>query len=349
MWLFVGILHAWAHPFGAQAVAHDLRVVVHADRVQALWGVDVPTPIILEDPGVSREQAFGRTMREVRGTVQVLAEGRAAGAGATSGEPYPSDATSWIFPVTVEAPRDTSREVEWVFSNGTFTDLRGFYRFSLQLDDSLEVIDSNLLLRGVHGEFAWDASDRWREGEGYREVTVTVGERTWVDRWWRRHIERRPETSGLLDGARLTSRQAWLTDPSVPWLPGLCVWSLGLLSSGRDERLSRTGEGRAVLLAGLLTALMVWFAPSGAGVRALVGGVGGGVLLSSRTPRSRRAGRVLFVAGLGAACGTVVGAAGALVWMAVGSAARPFGSRHLTNVAVVCGVLWLCLRWWAVR
>ena len=349
MWFLLGITQALAHPFGAEAVAHDLSVTIDRDTVRAVWGVDVPTPIILEDPHVSRGEAFGRTMREVRGTVQVLAEGRSVGMDAVAGEPYPSDSTSWVFPVALDAAREGAREVEWVFSNGTFSDLRGFHKFSLQLDDGLEVIDSSLLLRGAGGEFMWDASDRWREGEGYREVSVTVGERRWIDRVWRRHVEGRPATSGLLDGARLTPWQMWWTHPSVPWLPGLCVWGVAWLSSGREERLASRFAWTSLALAGLGMTLMAWWAPNAPEVGALVGCVGGGVLFWGRAPRSQGVGLGLFVAGLGAALGTFVGAAGTLVWMAVGLTVRPLGARSVSKVALVCGILWLGFRGWAIR
>jgi len=348
-WFWVLVVQALAHPFGAEAVAHDLAVEIGPQQVKASWRIDVPTPIILQDMSRSRQSSFERVLAEVGGTVQVLEAGQRTVEDVLSGEPYPSDATSWVFPVTVTAHAGSEGEVDWLFSNGTFIDLRGFHRFEIQIDDRLEVLGSNLLMRDATGAFAWDASGRWREGERYREVSVKVAPRSGLDRVWRKHVQGMSEQVGLLEGARRTPRQVWLAGPRVPWLPGVCLWIwVTLLSTGRT-RARKEAVWFRVFCIGSLMGLLCLTGDHQAMAQAVMSLLGGGCWVLGRHPDIKLGGLSLMVASVGATLGTWVGCGVALGCVGWGASSRLQPPRWLQLGLAGCGVLWLVLRWLAVR
>jgi hypothetical protein len=348
-WFWVCVVQAWAHPFGAQAVAHDLVVEIEPQEVKASWRIDVPTPIILQDMNRSRQSSFERVWAEVGGTVQVLKDGQRTTGEVRSGEPTPSDATSWVFPVTVTAHTGSEGEVDWVFSNGTFTDLRGFHRFELRIDARLEVLDSSLLMRDSTGEFAWDASGRWREGEGYREVSVRVAPRRWLDQVWRQHVLRVSDQGGLLEGARRTPGQVWLTTPRLSWLPGVCIWIwVSLLST--VQMTARKGRvGFRMFCVGSLMGLLALGGDHGPMAQAVMAMLGVCGWMLGRDPNLRLGGRMLLLASVGVTLGTWVGCGVALGCVGLGSSSRQQPPRWLQVALAGCGVVWLVLRWLATR
>lgn len=348
-WFWVCIALAWAHPFGAQAVAHDLVVEIDPQGVSASWRIDVPTPIILQDMSRSRQSSFKRVLAEVSGTVQVLKGGQRVVGAVRPEEPYPSDATSWVFPVVVNAHSTSGDVVEWVFSNGTFTDLRGFYRFDLRIDDRIEVLDSSLLMRDSSGAFAWDASGRWREGEGYREVSVKVAPRRGLDRVWRKYVQRVSGQADLLEGARLAPSQIWLTHPHVPWLPGVCIWIwMALLSTGHVSEGTRSTRFR-VFCMGSFMGLLCLAGDHTPTVTAIAAILGGGAWILGRGPNSRFGGLTLMVASVGVTLGTWVACGIALCWVGLGSYSRQSSPRWVQLGLAALGVAWLMFRWLAVR
>ena len=349
VWFWACVVQAWAHPFGAQTVAHDLAVEIDPQEVRASWRIDVPTPIILQDKIRSRQSSFERVLAEVGGTVQVLKDGQRTAGEIRSEEPFPSDATSWLFPVTVTAHSGSGGEVDWVFSNGTFTDLRGFHRFEIRIDDRLEVLDSSLLMRDAAGAFAWDASGRWREGEGYREVSVRVAPRRWLDRVWRQHVLRVSDQVGLREGARRTASQVWLTTPRVSWLPGVCIWIwVSLLSTAHPPARKERIWFRVFCVGSLMGLLCLGGGP-GPMVQAVTAMLGVCGWMLGRDPKIRLGGLTLMLASVGATLGTWVGCGIALGCVGLGSSSRKRPPRWLQVGLAVCGVVWLLFRWWAVR
>ncbi len=266
-------LAAAAHPFGARYAAHHTVMDLHRDQITIRYTADVPATLL--DQGhtaesLQTELTSGLLLQVDRERVDLRP--------VAPTEVRDNEDTNLVILSLHAATPSGYHLVE--LSNGNLPLTPAWFASVVQVDGTLQVIDSSLLR--WRDTTAYDDSGRWRLGDGYRTVEVEVEHRGHLSQAWDHFSGKSPSPRALKEAVPPAPRDVIVGRATSPALFGVGV-ALSTVAGLAGRTTVRAATAWLLLGSLLIAADTLW--PLGAGVDLFLGlAIASIVAISIRLP-----------------------------------------------------------------
>jgi hypothetical protein len=174
---FAGIVQS--HPFGAERVAHRIRITVSENHLLVDYQIAIPTRLLNRENrstnSAAEKQIQAKKMASLRKGISVRANGKPVALDSTDlGEArVRARSHSYLYELRLEGALPKNSHT-LAISNQNYPDERAYFRTDLGLAQTLEVRSSSLHAKQSDGSIQ-DRTGRWWMDDDLREFNLSFG------------------------------------------------------------------------------------------------------------------------------------------------------------------------------